>query len=141
MEMKQEIKEKWIAALESGEYTQGQRWLKRVDDGVMRQCCMGVLCELAMQAGVKVEEEGESYVMSAFDDVRYSFDGEDSFPPDSVRDWAGLPRPRRHNDGAIAFEPLREVAVWNDRSKMNFYQIAEEIRAEIDGVTTTKEES
>ena len=41
--MKAEIKTEWVAALRSGEYTQGQGWLKSADG---RYCCLGVLCTL-----------------------------------------------------------------------------------------------
>lgn len=40
--MNQEIKEKWVAALCSGDYKQGQGRL-RDDDGF---CCLGVLCNI-----------------------------------------------------------------------------------------------
>jgi hypothetical protein len=40
--MKKAIKKKWVAALRSGEYKQGRRYLKR--DG--KYCCLGVLCEI-----------------------------------------------------------------------------------------------
>lgn len=54
--MKKEIADKWIAALESGEYKQGQNVL-RSDDGFY--CCLGVLCELAVKEGViKPWDEG-----------------------------------------------------------------------------------
>lgn len=38
----QEIKDKWIAALTSGEYKQGQGYLRLGDT----YCCLGVLCDL-----------------------------------------------------------------------------------------------
>lgn len=41
--MKKEIKEKWVAALRSGEYKQGKDYLK-TDDNCF--CCLGVLTDL-----------------------------------------------------------------------------------------------
>lgn len=41
--MDAEIKAKWVAALRSGEYQQGDRQLRDGD----RYCCLGVLCEVA----------------------------------------------------------------------------------------------
>lgn len=41
--MTPELKEKWAAALESGEYEQAQGMLRDNDDGM---CCLGVLCHL-----------------------------------------------------------------------------------------------
>jgi len=40
--MDKEIRDKWVTALRSGEYVQGQGYLK--DDG--EYCCLGVLCEI-----------------------------------------------------------------------------------------------
>lgn len=46
--MTQELKTKWIAALRSGEYRQGQLRLVRQDsEGGLSHCCLGVLCEVA----------------------------------------------------------------------------------------------
>jgi len=45
--MKQELKDKWIAALRSGDYIQGRGWLKYQDtDGVNKWCCLGVLADV-----------------------------------------------------------------------------------------------
>lgn len=41
--MDKELKDKWVAALRSGEYKQGRSYLKRGD----LYCCLGVLCEVA----------------------------------------------------------------------------------------------
>jgi len=49
-----EVKEKWVAALRSGEYSQGEGVLKDVPEGdsTPKYCCLGVLCEIAVQEGV-----------------------------------------------------------------------------------------
>jgi hypothetical protein len=41
--MNPEIKQKWIAALESGEYRQGENYLQNKDNCF---CCLGVLCDI-----------------------------------------------------------------------------------------------
>ena len=41
--MNPEIKDRWVAALRSGEYKQGTGRLRRVNDTF---CCLGVLCDL-----------------------------------------------------------------------------------------------
>ena len=46
--MNPEIKAKWVAALRSGEYKQGKRYLKSGDT----YCCLGVLCDIAAQEGL-----------------------------------------------------------------------------------------
>jgi len=43
-----EIKAQWVAALRSGEYVKGRNHLQK--DG--KFCCLGVLCELAVKAGI-----------------------------------------------------------------------------------------
>lgn len=40
--MDQAIKAKWIAALRSGQYEQGQSFLRNGD----KYCCLGVLCDI-----------------------------------------------------------------------------------------------
>lgn len=41
--MKTELKKRWLEALRSGEYKQGQRRLRNNSD---EHCCLGVLCDL-----------------------------------------------------------------------------------------------
>ena len=48
MTMNPEIREQWAKDLESGDYPQGRGFL-RTDGGF---CCLGVLCEQAVRAGV-----------------------------------------------------------------------------------------
>lgn len=41
--MTKELKQRWLDALRSGKYMQGQRFLRQHD----KYCCMGVLCDIA----------------------------------------------------------------------------------------------
>lgn len=50
--MNQEVKETWVGALESGEFTQGRRKLATITPDGVEYCCLGVLCELARREGV-----------------------------------------------------------------------------------------
>lgn len=86
--MKTEIKEIWVEALQSGNYQQGIEFLNK--DG--KFCCLGVLCDLAIKAGVDVE-------ISKSEDNLYAtaYDGESSFLPHSVQKWAGM----QTSDGCI----------------------------------------
>jgi hypothetical protein len=46
--MKRELKQKWLDALRSGNYRQGQDCLKQENDrGRVWYCCLGVLAEIA----------------------------------------------------------------------------------------------
>ena len=84
--MNQEIKEKWVAALRSGEYQQGQNVLRTKDD---KFCCLGVLTDLCVKAGKLPEGE-----LSTEGFYHYT-NGEDrgeqgSVLPSPVADWAKI---------------------------------------------------
>jgi hypothetical protein len=65
--MDQSIKEKWVEALRSGDYEQGQGALRQKDQTENAEifCCLGVLCDI-----VEDEVEGE---WSEWSDVTYQF--------------------------------------------------------------------
>jgi hypothetical protein len=44
--MDAEWKEKWVEALRSGNYEQGEGTLKNISDDGYEYCCLGVLCEI-----------------------------------------------------------------------------------------------
>lgn len=48
---RQELIEKWLEALESGEYKQGTGEL--TDEKMKRWCCLGVVCDVARKNGVR----------------------------------------------------------------------------------------
>lgn len=83
--MNPEIKALWLAALRSGDYKQGQGVLR---DGADNFCCLGVLTDLAVKAGVLEDGVvGPSGV--------YRYKGEFGAPTEgvliySVAEWAGL---------------------------------------------------
>jgi hypothetical protein len=47
--MNPEIKQKWVDALRSGKYKQGQTYLLNKENG--SYCCLGVLCEVVGASG------------------------------------------------------------------------------------------
>lgn len=77
--MNPEIKEQWLAALRSGEYEQGKFSLRSAED---KFCCLGVLTDLAVKAGVCEWE------FRGFDPYRSG--GHDGQLPYSVQDWAAV---------------------------------------------------
>jgi hypothetical protein len=80
-----EIKAEWVAALRSGDYIQGKGQLCAEDhEGKMRHCCLGVLSELAVKAGVAERTR----LMRDLPIV--DFDGVTGFLPKSVQEWAEL---------------------------------------------------
>lgn len=44
--MDKKLKTKWLKALRSGKYAQGDSFLKLRDGKVTKYCCLGVLCEV-----------------------------------------------------------------------------------------------
>lgn len=80
------IVKKWVTALRSGKYKQGVSALHTVPkNGGNKYCCLGVLCDLAMKAGIT--KRTKELVGSVY---FYKYDKESVFLPDSVRDWVGL---------------------------------------------------
>lgn len=77
--MNAEVKQKWVAALRSGEFNQVCETLRDdADDGTSPCfCCLGVLCELAARDGVIKPWNG-------------LYDGAVAELPESVRTWAEL---------------------------------------------------
>lgn len=98
--MKPEVREPWVAALLSDEYQQGSGHL--IDtvhmDGEAKttHCCLGVLCDLAMKAGVdgiRLVEKAADYGPVPVFEWRNS-EGQwmstEGTLPLPVREWAGL---------------------------------------------------
>lgn len=78
--MKPEIKKRWVEALRSGEYQQAKDYLVSPDG----YCCLGVLCEIAVQDGV-VYREGYEYISTS-----EGFDVNNVDLPRAVQRWAGV---------------------------------------------------
>lgn len=80
-----EVKAIWTKALRSAAYEQTGHTLTRIDKetGKLSHCCLGVLCEEAIKAGVVIE------VSDMANGIRY-YDSESSVLPDTVVEWAGL---------------------------------------------------
>jgi hypothetical protein len=108
--VKAEIKARWVAALRSGEYDQGTGQLRSYG----RFCCWGVLCDLARSEGIGTWDSSDG-----FDTAGAVFF---SWPPDSVRKWAGVVDPRlpvpiaddllplsRHNDTGRTFAEIADA--------------------------------
>lgn len=79
-ELLPEPKRLWLEGLRSEEFAQTKGAL-RDDEGY---CCLGVLCEVAIKAGVIIEVSEPS----PGDDGKWGFDGNTDLPPDSVIEWA-----------------------------------------------------
>jgi len=119
--------QKWVEALRSGKYQQGRiqlviqetEWNKDagrfVPTGEKSFCCLGVLCEVAVQEGVIPSfDEGQCYL------------------PEEVQKWARLKTPQgmfkdKGEDSSVS-------DVLNDRDRVSFVEIANVIESEPEGL-------
>lgn len=77
--MKEEIRDKWVAALRSGEFVQGHYTL--YDFSYNSYCCLGVLCELHRR-----EFRSESWILGT---PSFYFGHESHLPPEVI-EWLGI---------------------------------------------------
>lgn len=151
--MNQDIKDQWISALWSGEYPQTTGWLNVVtpagegdDAKPAGYCCLGVLCELAVEAGIAEKRTKRAYVYyneepagpevavyappGAFEKAAapgLAEGSETSVLPPFIRDWAGLSSSNPDVDlGVLGTAALAEL---NDGYKLDFDRIASAIGA------------
>jgi len=104
--MNQEIKQRWIQALRSGEYKQGYENLYHCG----KFCCLGVLTDLY------VKEHDLQWERDSAD--LWSFEGRGSVLPDSVIQWSGLLFSNPLILGTCATD-------YNDKYQNNFATIAD----------------
>ena len=120
--MNHRVKRLWLDALRSGDYMQGQGVLtQRTPEGGLLHCCMGVLCDLAVKAGV-VDPPVEPVVGSSV--LRWHaeyFDYYNTvFPPTVVQEWAGIER--EHVEAVPIATYLSRL---NDQCDWTFDQVAD----------------
>ena len=107
--MNREVAQKWVDALRSGKYEQGQGRLRTTDN---KFCCLGVLCDISGTSSWKKAPAG------------FIYDDGFAFPPASVREWAELDRSNIWFRG----ESLSVIEL-NDTGA-TFAEIADKIEAE-----------
>lgn len=108
--MKKEVAKLWIAALRSGNYSQGTGYLRDLDNNY---CVLGVLCELAVQQkGVIREVDKTSYLYNTY---RESI-------PDVVIEWAKM-----KNQHGYCTQINKSLTELNDKGK-NFAELADLIQ-------------
>jgi hypothetical protein len=89
--MNSQVKKMWVDALKSGDYKQGVGYLHSIHENEHAYCCLGVLCELAIENGVELEVKHDSVVAKWSDGPGlFIYDGEIGILPESVRQWADL---------------------------------------------------
>lgn len=130
--MNTDVKAKWIEALRSGEFDQVDGYLNKDDSGF---CCLGVLCELAVEDGVVQKRQvptSSTGVMEYFDPENDEEDYEAYNLPSKVMDWAGLtsenPEVTYTHDDVKTQYSLAEL---NDGVRLSFEQIADQIEEKL----------
>lgn len=88
--MRRKIRDEWVTALRSGEYAQTKGLLCALDnsDKPVGYCCLGVLSDLALKAGVPLRVVDR--------DGYRSFSKENQILPEEVMEWASGGTHERH---------------------------------------------
>ena len=97
------VKKAWVEALRSGKYEQGRNCLHERTQLVDRYCCLGVLCEVAIDKGLNITSGSPR---DAGDLVDY--DGAVTYLPESVYDWATTDDRDPYRRDFVVPHPLRE---------------------------------
>lgn len=134
--MNKNIAKKWVKALRSGKYKQGEGYLKITDNkGNSSHCCLGVLCELyneEQKRSKKKQMKTHEVEWDGISVIRFG-QGKDSpgvnVLPRNVQDWAGMKTPYGIvNDRYVGYNDLTEL---NDCGK-DFDSIAKIIERNTD---------
>lgn len=117
--MNPNVKAKWVQALRSGQYEQGDGWLHYEADGVHKFCCLGVLCELAVEEGViPPGDPNAGQPKNSVGNYIWDYDdGNDCYLPPGVAAWADIDNTGRidgydladMNDGGSTFTEIADV--------------------------------
>lgn len=116
------IKEKWVAALRSGKYEQGRDRLATITNyDETTYCCLGVLCELAVEEGIAIKTKEIS---------SFNYDNDRSYPPESVCKWAEFKISEYPYPEEISYirNPMigeYNLGEYNDSKGYSFKQIAD----------------
>lgn len=145
LKMRGEVLDEVVRRLRSGEYKQGQSALRRVgeNDGPDTYCCLGVMCEVAVEQGV-ITNDGAQWRIGG---TSYSYrDGKEistSYLPNAVIEWAGMVSDMEKNPswgeyhyeqrGSWGEDEDQCLAVMNDRG-MPFPEIADWMEANVERV-------
>ena len=142
--MNRTIAMEWIEALRSGKYAQCREGALKVhpEGADCQHCCLGVLCELAIEAGVQIESRIHGVTHFMFIDAEREFVPNDvqvgrysmAYLPERVVLWAGMASrdggfDNRTLVGGGEFYSLVEA---NDNKLVDFNDIASYIEANYD---------
>lgn len=119
--MNEDVKRQWISALRSGEYKQGYQRLERNGEF----CCLGVLCDLAVKAGVVERVHGE-YALGV---VGFARPGDPEGPNASAPPWAVMEWAKIDSDSDLPM--VRSLINLNDIKRLSFEEIADVIEEQL----------
>ena len=108
--MNKRVMKKWVKALLSGKYKQGQGLLKQTDHkNTIRHCCLGVLCELYNEDMKEKKKKKLTEKADGFGVIR--FNQQPEHLPSIVKNWADL------NDNVGSIGSIYNLAIINDDGK------------------------
>lgn len=108
--MKKDVKERWVAALRSGDYKQGRKRLRTLEDSF---CCLGVLCDVVHPDVWVKREDDDCYAIQEGNSPHSHFSG---YIPINLADELGID------------DSQQSVLVqMNDCKKKSFAEIADYI--------------
>lgn len=126
--MNPDIKAQWVADLRSGDYEQGRAYLhtQPEQDGLEKFCCLGVLCDQAVKAGViqRQYHPDENF-------WTYGKDVESLVLPSEVMEWAGMTDSNPELRFKKSSSDVNSLADLNDTYNWTFEKIADLIEREL----------
>jgi hypothetical protein len=129
--MNQEIKKLWVADLRANADKQGKGYLNINNE---KFCCLGRLCEIAIQNGIDVRKEqstGYAKRKGAF-----SYDGWTGVIPDKVKEWANIQNDiLQYNSQFLSLDALNDGddsdKDFEKRNPLTFLEIADLIEKQL----------
>lgn len=128
--MNPDVKRVWLKELRSGKYDQGKGHLNLGG----RYCCLGVLCEIAVENEVIARSSDQNESSYGTPEELEDHDGATAYPPKGVVDWAGLPseNPKVTYEHCDMCGPgTRALSELNDDEELSFEEIADIIEEQL----------
>jgi len=121
--MNQNILQRWVSALRSGDYKQGTHRLRSADN---KYCCLGVLGD------IYAKENKKRWRKSNNDLDEYGLHKNENYLTQEVEEWAGIGREDKYSlSPKVKYQGKKQwLSTLNDDEKLSFTEIADLIEAE-----------